>query len=100
MAIDTKEVARGLAGLPTAEEMLSPKNFDTVPAVVRSQDGSEESPAALTEGEYVFSVPSIIALGEGDYNKGAERLEQIHSELRNQSKNYINKAGLEAAGIS
>ena len=99
MPVNTKEVAKGLAGLPSAEQMLSPENFDTVPAVVRSQDGSKESPAALTEGEYVLSVPAIIALGDGDYNKGAEMIEQIHSMLREKSKNFINKTGLEAAGL-
>lgn len=99
MPIDTNAIAKGLAGLPTPEEMLSPENFDTVPAVVRAKDGTKESPAALTEGEYVLSIPALIALGEGDYNKGAELAENIHSMLREKSKNYINKTGLEAAGL-
>lgn len=99
MPINTKEVAKGLAGLPSVDQMLSPENFDTVPAVVRSSDGSKESPAALTEGEFVLSVPALIALGDGDYNKGAQLAEQIHSMLREKSKSYINKAGLEAAGL-
>jgi hypothetical protein len=99
MPIDTKKIAKGLAGLPTPEVMLSPEHFDKVPALVRSQDGTKESPAALTEGEIVFSIPSIIALGEGDYNKGAELMENIHNALREKSKGYIDKVGLEAAGL-
>jgi hypothetical protein len=99
MPVNKKELARGLAGLPSVDQMLSPENFDRVPAVVRSQDGSKETPAALTEGEYVFSVPAILALGEGDYNKGADLLEHVHSLLREKSKGYIDKAGLEAAGL-
>lgn len=91
--------SKGLAGLPSQDQMLSPENFDTVPAVVRSKDGTEEAPAALTEGEFVFSVPAIIALGEGDYNKGAQLLERIHETLRQKSRQYIDKAGLEAAGL-
>jgi hypothetical protein len=91
--------SQGLADLPPVDQMLSPKNFDTVPAVVRAQDGTKESPAALTEGEFVFSVPAIIALGEGDYERGLNRLEELHSALREKSKKYIDKAGLEAAGL-
>jgi hypothetical protein len=99
MPVNTKEVSKGLAGLPSVDQMLSPENFDRVPAVVRSQDGSKETPAALTEGEFVFSVPAIIALGEGDYDKGLQLLEQIHDVLRDKAKQYINRAGLEAAGL-
>lgn len=99
MPVNTKEVSKGLAGLPSVDKMLSPKNFDKVPAVVRAQDGTKETPAALTEGEFVFSVPAIIALGEGDYDKGLQMLEQIHNLLREKSKQFINRAGLEAAGL-
>jgi hypothetical protein len=99
MAVNTQAVAKGLAGLPSVEEMLQPDNFDTVPAVVRSKDGKTEQQAALTEGEFVFSVPAIIALGGGDYEKGITMLEQIHNQLREESKKYIGPQGLEAAGL-
>ena len=97
--IDTKQVAQGLAGLPSQESMLQPKNFDKVPAVVRNQDGSKEQPAALTEGEYIFSVPAIIALGEGDHQKGLQVLEEVHNMLREKSKGFMDDKGIASAGL-
>lgn len=65
-------------GLPTKEQiMTAPQNVDTVPASI---DG--ETPAALTEGEFVFSLPAIIALGEGNYDQGLQLITQMHDELR------------------
>lgn len=100
MAKNTKQGSKGLDGLPPVDALLSPENFDTVPAVVRSSDGAKDQPAALTEGEFVISVPAIIALGEGDYELGAQRIEDFHNALREESKKYLTKKGLEAAGIS
>lgn len=70
-------------GLPTKEQILTaPQNTDTVPAQIQSPDGTPLAPAALTEGEFVWSVPAIIALGKGDYDAGIQMLEPMHEELR------------------
>ena len=99
MSINSNEVAKGLAGLPSVEKMLSPEHFDNQPAIVRSMDGTKESPAALTEGEIVISIPAIIAMGKGDFNVGAQKLTQLHDLLREESKKYIDQKGLAAAGL-
>lgn len=80
--INKKAAVAKSVGLPTKEQILtSPENVDRVPAQIQNQDGST-APAALTEGEFVFSIPSIIALGEGDYDQGLALLTQMHDELR------------------
>lgn len=122
MAVNSKAVGAGLAGLGTKEGMMIPrnfsnltqedlsglmpqdellkkKNFDKTPAVVRSQDHSKEQPAALTEGEYVFSIPAIIALGEGDMKRGLMMLDAIHNMLREQSIAYLDPKSIAAAGL-
>lgn len=99
MPVNTKEVAKGLAGLPSVDAMLDPKHFDNVPAVVRSSDGAGDSPAALTEGEFVISIPALVALGDGDYNKGAQMIENIHNMLREKSKSYLDDKSIAAAGL-
>jgi hypothetical protein len=71
-------------GLPALEDFLtSEANNDTVPAIVTAADGMKPpEPAKLTEGEFVFSVPAIIALGKGDYQSGLDLITQMHEELR------------------
>lgn len=82
--INKKEAVSQAVGLPTKEQMLtSPANRDTLSAKIQNTDGTE-TPAALTEGEFVFAVPAIIALGEGDYDQGVQLLTQLHEELRNK----------------
>lgn len=81
--IDKKEAVARSQGLPTKEQLLtSPQNVDTVPAQINGVDGSPQAPAALTEGEFVFSLPAIIALGEGNYDEGLAVLEELHESLR------------------
>lgn len=77
--------------------LLQKGQADTVPAVIDSKDGTPPSPAALSEGEFVFSVPAIVALGEGDYEVGLSTLESVHNELREKAKEYTGKMGLEGA---
>ena len=80
--VNKKQAIKRSSGLPSKEQILSaPENTDTVPAQIYGQDGALQSPAALTEGEFVFSIPSIVALGEGEYDKGLELLTQMHEEL-------------------
>lgn len=87
--INKKKAVAQAAGLPTKEQILtSPSNRDTLSTTIKGADGSE-TPAALTEGEFVFAVPAIIALGQGEYDKGAEMLTQIHDELLAAGKEMV-----------
>ena len=80
--INKSKAVRQATGLPTKEDILtSPMNNDNLTASIKAPDG-REAPAMLTEGEFVFSVPAIIALGEGDYDTGAQMLTGIHEQLR------------------
>lgn len=99
MATNIKDVGKGLAGLMSQEDMLRPKNFDTVPAVVQAMNHSKEQPARLTEGEFIFSIPAIIALGDGDHKKGLQKLEKVHAMLRDESQRYLDKKQATDAGI-
>lgn len=81
--VNKKRAVKQSQGLPSKEQILtSPTNVDTVPAQINGVDGSPQSPAALTEGEFVFSLPAIIALGEGDYDTGLKLLEEMHTQLQ------------------
>lgn len=90
----------GLDGFSmTQDQMLQKKNFDTVPAVIKSQNHSKERPAALTEGEFVFSVPAIIALGKGSHAEGIRILKEAHELLREESKKYLDEKSIKAAKL-
>ena len=79
------------------EALLNIGQADTVPAQIQSNDGSAPAPAALSEGEFVFSAPAIIALGKGDYEVGLSTLTAIHDDLREEAKKYTKNMGLEGA---
>ena len=86
---------QGLAatlGLPkNKDEILKIGRADDVPALI---DGQQ--PAALSQGEYVFSVPSILALGKGDYETGLKMLDDLHQQLRIEGQQYLQEGkGLE-----
>lgn len=81
---------QGLAAL------LQTGQADTVPATVSDQEGQPVGQAQLSEGEFVFSVPAIIALGEGDYEVGLQTLETIHEELRAKAVEFTEERGLGA----
>ena len=78
-----KHVTKHL-GLPSKEALMtSPMKEDTLLAKSEPlQGGLEATDIRLTEGEFVFSLPSIIALGEGDYDTGLETLTQMHDQLK------------------
>src|ERR1035437_8958112 len=58
------------------------KGGDNIPAQVTDQQGNVQGPAAIKQGEIVFSVESIIGAGNGDYNKGAQLLLGLHDKLQ------------------
>lgn len=81
--VNKKEAIAKSQGLPTKEQILTAEsNTDTIPTRIKGVRGDDQGPAALTEGEFVFSLPAIIALGEGDYNTGIQTLEEIHTQLK------------------
>lgn len=90
--INKKAAISASQGLPTKEAILtSPRNNDTIPTTVNMQDGSKK-PGRLTEGEFVFNIYSIIALGEGDYDQGLTTLTQIHDELSAAGKEMMGES--------
>jgi hypothetical protein len=99
--LNKKAIIKKVNGLPTKEQLLtSPQNIDTVPAVINNSDGST-APAALTQGEFVFSLPAIIALGEGDYDAGLAMLEDMHTQLRTVGDQMLSEmnAGKGLSGV-
>lgn len=64
---------------------------DNVPAMVQPAKGGPAQPAALKEGEIVFSIPSIVGAGKGDFNKGAEMLLELHKQLKGIGENFLSK---------
>lgn len=86
-----KNDPQGLAAL------LAVGQADSVPAIVHDKTGKPQVPAKLSEGEFVFSVPAIVALGEGEYEMGLSILDKIHNELREKAKQYTKSVGLEGA---
>ena len=55
---------------------------DNVPAVIQDANGAPVEPAAIKEGEIIFSVEAVIGAGEGDYDKGAQLLLELHDQLK------------------
>ena len=85
-----KDISKRTAGLPTKEQILmSHQNTDRIPAQIKPIGGGLPQPAKLTQGEFVWSIPAIIGLGEGDYAKGAKMLEHIHKELKAYGENIM-----------
>lgn len=80
--MNSKDVTKRMVGLPSPEQMVSGQNTDNLDATIVDPSTGEEGPATLTEGEYVFDVPSIIGIGDGDYETGLQKLQQIHQALQ------------------
>jgi hypothetical protein len=70
---------------------------DNVPAVITDQAGAPKAPAAIKEGEIIFSVESVIGAGKGDYDKGAEFLLKLHERLQEIGKSLLEENSL--AGV-
>lgn len=89
--IDKKEMVSRAEGIPTKETLLmSELNRDNLDAAIQTKDGQQQE-ALLSEGEFVFSIPAIVALGEGDYDSGMQMLEQMHEELKTIGKGYMDQ---------
>lgn len=88
--VNKKAAVSEQVGLPTLGAAMMHQQGDQVPATMQTANG-EQAPAALTEGEFVFSIPAIIALGEGDYQAGIMMLEELHQELKGLGESYMSE---------
>lgn len=95
----SKSALSSSLGLPTRQDLLLQKGqADTVPATIHDPvTGEPKGNAMISEGEFVFSVPAIIALGQGDYDKGLSILTELHNKLRDMAPQFIEGQGLGAA---
>lgn len=70
---------------------------DNVPAMVHDQSGTPQQPAALKQGEIVFSVEAVVGAGNGDYNKGAQMLMALHEKLKQHGTELLQQNSLSGA---
>ena len=88
---------RNMTGMPTKGSILA-SGGDNVPDMVTDQSGTPQSPAAIKEGEIIFSVPAVIGAGQGDFDKGSEILLEIHEQLKAMGEQFLAEQG--GGGIS
>lgn len=93
--VNKKGAVSKMTGLPSKGAILQ-AGPDNVQSAVTDGNGVVQGPAALKEGEFVFSVPAIVALGEGDYDTGIQQLEQLHQELAALGEQMLSGQGLGA----
>jgi hypothetical protein len=89
--------ARGPGRMPMEDAQALAGGGDNVPAMVHDQSGNPQSPATIKEGEIIFSVEAVVGAGEGDYNAGAERLLQLHEQLKAMGEQAMQQGSLAAA---
>lgn len=86
MTAPVNKMAKG--GLPRAEQKLPPMvegryDYRQSRAVVGEGDGqSDDIPAMLADGEYVFDADVVAALGNGSNKAGAEILDEFREKIR------------------
>ena len=85
----------GLEGLAAGAALA--QGPDNVPAVIQDKAGQPVSPATIKEGEFIFSVEAVIAVGEGDHARGVQILNQIHDQLRMKGQEMLSSQGLGSA---
>lgn len=97
-----KEASTTMLGIPSKQDVLLQRGqADTVPATVTNSQGLPSGQAQISEGEFVFSVPAIMALGEGDYEKGLSMLTQIHDMLKAKAQEMFGqRATPQGAGLA
>lgn len=71
---------------------------DNVPAVITDQSGTPQAPAAIKEGEIIFSVEAVIGAGNGDYDLGAKNLLALHNELKAAGTKMLAQGSLSEMG--
>lgn len=83
----------GLGNLPMQGPMMA-EGGDDVQAMITSPQGEPMAPAALKEGEVVFSIPAIIAAGGGDYEHGLEVITALHDQLKAAGEQMLQENSL------
>lgn len=95
-AVDPKEVLAGYAkggemqqsGLPTHVPTIEGRHdYRAGSRVTGEGDGtSDDIPAMLADGEYVFSADVVSALGNGSTKAGANRLDDMVEQIRSRDR--------------
>jgi hypothetical protein len=95
--VNKPDAVKGMTGLAslTKGAMLA-AGPDNVPAVIQNQQGQNVAPAAIKEGEIIFSVEAVMGAGEGDYDLGAERLLKLHEQLKSIGRKLLGQNSLAA----
>ncbi len=79
--INKSGAVKAMTGMPSKGSILA-AGGDNVPAVITDQQGAPMAPAAIKEGEIVFSVPAVVGAGNGNYDEGAAFLLELHEQLK------------------
>ena len=79
-----------------AGQALAPGG-DNIPAQITDHQGAPKGPAAIKQGEVVFSVESIIGAGNGDYNKGLKHILNLHDTLQAHGDALLQEKSLAGA---
>lgn len=95
--VNKKKAIADQQGLPTIEAIMTHQGGDNMVVPSQNIDGTQ-APVALTEGEFVFSIPAIVALGEGDYEVGMATLEELHGQLKMMGDQMIGETAAPAMG--
>ncbi len=83
--------------MPMAQAQALAGGGDNVPAMVHDQSGTPQSPAAIKQGEIIFSVEAVVGAGNGDFNKGSELLLALHDKLKAHGEELLQQGSL--AGV-
>lgn len=83
--------------MPMAHAQALAAGGDNVPAMVHDQSGTPQQPAALKQGEIVFSVEAVVGAGNGDFNKGSQLLLALHDKLKAHGTELLQKGSLAGA---
>jgi len=95
----SKSALTSALGLPARQDLLLQKGqADDIPATVTDpHTGTPKGQVLISEGEFVFSMPAIIALGKGNYDQGLAILDALHEKLKEEAPKYIEGRGLASA---
>jgi hypothetical protein len=99
--INKKQTIKRMEGLGSVDprSAVMAQGGDDVAAFIQpAQAGQAPTPAALKEGEIVFSIPSIIGAGEGDYDAGAEVILALHERLKALGEQMLEENSLASEG--
>ena len=88
-ASDNAMQAGGIEGLPVRQNQRGVKELDLrktggfIPPV-GIKEKADDIPAMLSNNEFVFTADAVRAAGDGDVNKGAQRMYDTMKKLENK----------------